>query len=617
MTLRILPDNLINQIAAGEVVERPSSVVKELIENALDAQADRIEVTLIDGGKSLIVVEDNGKGMTKDELELCVERHATSKLDDDNLFHITQFGFRGEALPSIGSVARLLIKSRHKGSDDGWQIELAGGKKTGVMPAGISSGTRIEVRDLFYLTPARLKFLKTDAAEFGYCLDMIERLAMANPNVSFYVTHNDKQKLALNACQGEFFDARLRRLGEVMGREFQENALLINVQREYAQISGYIGLPTLNKANSLSEYLFVNGRPVRDKLLLGAIKGAYQDVLASSRYPYVALFIDIDPMYVDVNVHPQKAEVRFVDGAFVRSLLVGAIRQALVMGDKSTANTLDLEKIAHKEDIFAPSFETEHNQFLMRENVRTMDSASAGQNRFQSHFAGTRLRLKDFPDLAGMYSVKVDLKDDEPVSSQTAPDEMPSLGFAKAQFHDTYIISQTLDSIVIIDQHAAHERIVMENFKAGLAQENSIATQMLLIPEIVELSVSEKMRIMENAENFEKLGLKVEDFGFKAVIVREVPALIAGADTKKLIKDLASEINEWGNAFSLTEKLHKICATMACHGSVRAGRKLNIEEMNRLLRDMEKTPHSGQCNHGRPTYVELKIKDIEKLFDRR
>ncbi len=322
MTLRILPDNLINQIAAGEVVERPSSVVKELIENALDAQADKIEVTLIDGGKSLIVVEDNGKGMTKDELELCVERHATSKLDDDNLFHITQFGFRGEALPSIGSVARLLIKSRHKGSDDGWQIELAGGKKTGVMPAGISSGTRIEVRDLFYLTPARLKFLKTDAAEFGYCLDMIERLAMANPNVSFYVTHNDKQKLALNACQGEFFDARLRRLGEIMGREFQENALLINVQREYAQISGYIGLPTLNKANSLSEYLFVNGRPVRDKLLLGAIKGAYQDVLASSRYPYVALFIDIDPMYVDVNVHPQKAEVRFVDGAFVRSLLV-------------------------------------------------------------------------------------------------------------------------------------------------------------------------------------------------------------------------------------------------------------------------------------------------------
>ncbi len=603
MSIRILPDNLINQIAAGEVIERPSSVVKELVENALDAGADKIEVDLTDSGKSLIIVSDNGKGMSKEELNLCVERHATSKLENDDLFHIKHFGFRGEALPSVGAVSKLCIMSREKNSNEGYQIEVKNGKKSAVMPAPISLGTRIEVRDLFYNVPARLKFLKTDASELGNCVDMLERIAMANPNVSFYLSNNNKQKISLNACQGEFFDARLKRLGEVMGKEFKENSLMINVSRDYACVSGYVSLPTLNKSNSLSEYLFVNNRPVRDKLLLGAIKGAYQDVLASNRYPMVALFIDVSPEYVDVNVHPQKAEVRFFDGNLIRTLIVGAIRQALSMGDKKTANTLDLQQFI-KEEI---GFEKGSKLSEPSNQMRFTNTLNTFQNTRYS-------KAEILPDLENAYSVKVDFN---PQNETFDANEMPPLGFAKAQFHDTYIISQTPDSIIIIDQHAAHERIVMEKLKSDLASENKVATQILLIPVVVELNISEKARMMENASSFEKLGLVIEEFGPQAIVVREIPALISDADIKKLIKDLAGEISEWGNSFSLTEKLHHICATIACHGSVRAGRKLNIDEMNRLLRDMERTQHSGQCNHGRPTYVELKLTDIEKLFARR
>jgi len=608
MPIRILPDNLINQIAAGEVIERPSSVVKELVENALDAGADKIEIMLTDGGKSLIIVQDNGKGMSKEELNLCVERHATSKLENDDLFRIKHLGFRGEALPSVGAVSKLSIMSRASGADEGYKIEVNGGKKSEVMPAPISKGTRIEVRDLFYATPARLKFLKSDVSELGNVIDIVERIAMANPNVSFYLSHNDKQKISFNACQGEFFDARLKRLGEVMGKEFQENSLMINIARDYATVSGYVSLPTLNKSNSLSEYLFVNNRPVRDKLLLGAIKGAYQDVLASNRYPCVALFIDVNPAYVDVNVHPQKAEVRFLDSAMIRSLIVGGIRQALSIGDRQAANTLDLEKFV-KEEILESS--NANKTSFLREagaQMRFDGEPKAFQNTYKP-----RIKMADLPDLE-RYSVKVDLKES---SDGLTDEEMPPLGFAKAQFHNTYILSQAFDSIIIVDQHAAHERITMEQLKKAMLSNNKVATQMLLIPEVVELSVSEKAHIIENLKEFEKFGLVVEEFGPQAVIVREIPALISGADVKKLIKDLAGEIREWGNSFSLTEKLHRICATIACHGSVRAGRALNIDEMNRLLRDMEKTEHSGQCNHGRPTYVELKLTDIEKLFERR
>ena len=609
MTIRILPDHLINQIAAGEVIERPSSVIKELVENALDAGADKIEISLVDGGKSLIQVTDNGKGMTKDELNLAVERHATSKLENDDLFHIKHFGFRGEALPSVGAVSKLSILSRAKGADEGYKIEVSGGKKSAVMPAAISNGTRIEVRDLFYTAPARLKFLKSDASELSNAVDIIERIAMANPHVSFYLNHNDKKKLSLNAFQGELFDVRLKRLGEVMGKDFRDNSLLVNVARDYVTVSGYVGLPTLNKANSLSQYLFVNNRPVRDKLLLGAIKGAYQDVLASTRYPMVALFIDVAPEYVDVNVHPQKSEVRFFDGAFVRSVIVGAIRSALALGDQKTADTLDLSKFV-KDEVWR----TPEKAGFLAEPTRQMHTDSFAKP-FQRSFSRPAGHIQDLPDLENLYSVKVDLPSQNNIENDE--DVMPPLGFAKAQFHNTYIISQTADSIVIIDQHAAHERIVMEKLKADLAADHRVATQILLIPEIVELGLSEKTRILENTQNFEKLGLVVEDFGPKAVIVREIPALISGADIKQLIKDLSEEISEWGGAFSLTERLHRVCATIACHGSVRAGRKLNIDEMNRLLRDMEKTEHSGQCNHGRPTYVELKISDIEKLFARK
>lgn len=621
MPIRILPDNLINQIAAGEVVERPASVVKELVENAIDAGADKIEVSLIGGGKNLIVITDNGKGMDKDELNLAVERHATSKLPDDDLFNIKHLGFRGEALPSIAAVARMSITTRTKESENAWKCEINGGHKSEIMPAAHTQGTRIEVRDLFYAVPARLKFLKADASEAAQCYDIVNRIAMANPHISFYLYSEDKKKIALNACQGELFDARLKRLSEVMGKEFAENSLLIDASRDDVRISGYVSLPTLNKANSLSQYLFVNSRPVRDKLLLGAIKGAYQDVLASNRYPLCALFIDVNPAYVDVNVHPAKAEVRFYDAATVRGLLVGSIRHALSLGDKTAANTLNLAEFVHDNipdfaaQPYAQTYTQPQQSVLPPDIPETVNLAEETRAIKMPSFSAPmpRRAQADLPDLAGFYSIKVE----EPSEPQNADSEIGPLGLAKAQFHDTYIISQTPDSIIIIDQHAAHERIVMEKLKADLAAEHKVVTQMLLIPEIIDLSYSEKEKIMSQADNLAKLGLIVEEFGPQAVIVREIPALISGADIHKLICDLAAEIAEWGGEFALTDKLHHICATIACHGSVRAGRRLNIDEMNRLLRDMEHTEHSGQCNHGRPTYVELKLSDIEKLFARR
>ncbi len=617
MSIRILPDNLINQIAAGEVIERPASVIKELVENAIDARADRIEISLADGGKSLIAVADNGKGMSADELSLAVERHATSKLPDNDLFNIKHLGFRGEALPSIGAVSRLSITSR-VADGEAFKIEVNGGKKSEVMPAAYTKGTRIEVRDLFFATPARLKFLKADASEAAQCIDVVNRIAMANPQISFYLFANDKKRITLNACQGDLFDARLRRLGEIMGKEFSQNSLLIDASREHTRISGYIGLPTLNKANSLSQYLFVNSRPVRDKLLLGAIKGAYQDVLAANRYPVCALFIDVDPAYVDVNVHPAKAEVRFFDNNEIRSLLVGSIRRALSLGDKAAADTLNLSGLVHS-DFAAMSPEISVSQTPQIQNETTFSGFSE-QSETMRHMplrplphSAPRHFQSALPDLANSFSVKTE-------EAAVTPDNETAigpLGLAKAQFHDTYIISQAQDSIVIIDQHAAHERIVMEQLKSSLAAEKKVATQLMLIPEVIDLKSDEQTALLSQAENLAKLGLVIEQFGPTSVIVREIPALISDSDIKRLICDLANEIAEWGTSFSLTEKLHLICATIACHGSVRAGRRLNIDEMNRLLRDMEKTEHSAQCNHGRPTYVSLKLSDIEKLFARR
>ena len=625
MGIRILPSNLVNQIAAGEVIERPSSVIKELVENSIDAGATSVEVTLVDGGKSLIIVSDNGKGMTADELELAVERHATSKLPDDNLFNINFLGFRGEALPSISSVARLSIISRPKDADSAWKIEVNGGEKSKPVPASHPFGTRIEVRDLFYATPARLKFLKASTSETNACVDILTRIAMANPHISFYLKDGDKKKLSLNAEQGELFDARLKRLSDVMGKEFGENSVLIDAFRENLHISGYVSLPTLNKANSLSQYLFVNNRPVRDKLLLGAIKGAYMDVLASNRYPMCALFFDIDPAYVDVNVHPAKAEVRFYDNALVRGLLVSAIRNALTVESRRSSNTLDINEFVRDTipEFGVPRTETAQEQVLVHDIPETVELREhnpqpslrpQGFNFQSAVVAPSRRSQVELPELEHKFSVKVE----SPSAYENLPTaESGPLGIPKAQFHNTYIISQTEDSIVIIDQHASHERIVMERMKANLQKNRRLASQMLLIPEVVDLDASAKERILSLTAELNQLGLVVEEFGTTAVIVREVPALIKDCDVKQLITDLAEEIAEWGGEYALTDKLHHICATFACHGSVRAGRALNFDEMNRLLRDMEKTDHSGQCNHGRPTYIELKLKDIEKLFNRR
>ena len=612
MPIRILPSNLVNQIAAGEVVERPASVVKELVENAIDAGATSVEVRLADGGKSLITITDNGKGMGPEELPLAVERHATSKLPNDDLFNINFLGFRGEALPSIASVARMAITSRTKNADNAWKIEVNGGQVSEVIPAAVPQGTRIEVRDLFYATPARLKFLKAGSSETAQCADILNRIALANPGIAFSLYDGDKKKIFLNACNGDLFDARLERLASVMGKEFGENSILIDAERESVRISGYVSLPTLNKANSLSQFLFVNNRPVRDKLLLGAIRGAYQDVLASNRYPMCALFFDVDPKYVDVNVHPAKAEVRFYDNALVRGLLVSAIRHGLQQYSNRTSNTISLEELVQDS---IPSFDSaekgvENSGFLCEHNYQPKPAPAFNYQSKPAWGGGSYKRQAALPELERNFSVRVENVEDVVERSDVGP-----LGLAKAQFHDTYIISQNEDSIIITDQHAAHERIVMEKLKESLLK-GKPASQMLLIPEIVDLDISEKDRILAAAEELEKLGLAVEEFGSTAVIVREIPALINGANVKTLIKDLAQEMAEWGTGFELTEKLHLVCATIACHGSVRAGRRLNIEEMNRLLRDMEKTPHSGQCNHGRPTYVELKIADIAKLFDR-
>lgn len=605
MPIRILPSNLVNQIAAGEVVERPASVVKELVENAIDAGAKAIEVRLTDGGKGLISVTDDGKGMNPGELPLAVERHATSKLPDDNLFNISFLGFRGEALPSIASVARLTITSRTKDADSAWQICVEGGQKSEVRPAAHPQGTRIEVRDLFYATPARLKFLKASSSETAQCVDILNRIALANADIAFYLYDGEKKKISLPACHGDLFEARLERLSAVMGRDFATNSILINAERENVRITGYTSLPTLNKANSLSQFLFVNNRPVRDKLLLGAIKGAYQDVLASGRYPVCALFIDVEPKDVDVNVHPAKAEVRFYDGALVRGLLVGAIRNGLNLHSNHTSNVLDLSALVADK---VPEFE-ENSQ----PNGGFLEEYKPNYS-YQSRPAGTYSYSKQaaLPELERKLSVRV-----EAVEDTVERSDVGELGVAKAQFHDTYIISQTADSIIITDQHAAHERIVMERLKENLRSNGKTASQMLLIPEVVDLDEVEKNRLIAAAPELAKLGLVLEEFGTTAVIVREIPALLGECDVQALVHDVAEQMAEWGTGFELAEKLHLVCATIACHGSVRAGRRLNAEEMNKLLRDMEHTPHSGQCNHGRPTYVELKISDIAHLFDRK
>ena len=595
MKIRRLTEGTVNRIAAGEVVERPASAVKELVENALDAGAHRIAVSATNGGADLILVEDDGEGMESADLVLAVERHATSKLPGDDLSHIVTMGFRGEALPSIGAVAHLTIVSRTKTSE-AHGVEVDAGRVQGPKPAGFlasgQSGTRVDVRELFYATPARLKFLKSARSEDLATLDIVKRLAMARPDVAFSLTLDGRQVVDLPA-EDALFDSQLKRLSRIMGRDFAANAVPVEVEREGLRLIGYAGVPTYNRANAQMQFLFVNGRPVRDKLLIGAVRGAYADFLARDRHPALALFLDCDPVFVDVNVHPAKTEVRFRDAGLVRGLIVSALKHALHQAGHQASTTVASGALAAM---------TPHSGYtqsdLPVDAYRTPASVYDASRGFQSPFEPAA-RVESSP----------------PSPADTLSQNSP-LGAARAQLHETYIVAQTADGIVIVDQHAAHERLTYERMKKQMA-EGGIARQPLLVPEVVDLDPAEVDRIIARAAELAEFGLIIEAFGPDAVLVRETPAMLGQMDVKGLLRDLADDIAETGGALSLKERLEEVAATLACHTSVRAGRRLNAEEMNALLREMERTPHSGQCNHGRPTYVELKLADIEKLFGRR
>jgi len=612
-TIRRLPETLVNRIAAGEVVERPASAVKELVENALDAGAARVDIALRDGGKTSIIIADDGRGMTPAELELAIERHATSKLPDDDLVHIRTLGFRGEALPSIASVSRMAITSRAAGAEDAWTIQIEGGLAARPEPASGPKGTRVEVRDLFYATPARLKFLRADRSETEAALDAVKRLAMAHPSIAFRLHDGARERLNLTAEGGDAVEARAARLGAIMGREFRDNALAISAEREGVRLTGHIGLPTLNRGVADMQFLFVGGRPVRDRQMLGAVRGAYQDFLARDRHPLLALFLDIAPEAVDVNVHPAKTEVRFRDPGLVRGLIVGALRHALAEAGHRASTTVSLQALGAARPAMGPGLGLPGGSYVQPHSGQQAGwlPPHHGPSLPSRGLAGQALAFQSpLPPSARAEAAPV---------VADAPGEAPPdhpLGAARAQLHETYILAQTTDGIVIVDQHAAHERLVYERMKSAMAA-NGVARQGLLIPEIVELDEDDAERLVARAGELAELGLVLEGFGPGAVVVRETPALLGEMNIQGMVRDLADELRALGDAFSLKEKLEQVCGTMACHGSVRAGRRLGAEEMNALLRQMEATPHSGQCNHGRPTYIELKLADIEKLFGRR
>jgi DNA mismatch repair protein MutL len=587
MAIRLLPPVLVNRIAAGEVIERPAAAVKELVENAIDAGASRIDVSVKEGGQQLIAVTDNGGGMTAEELVLAVERHCTSKLPEDDLLRIASLGFRGEALPSIGAVSRMRITSRPPGADNAWEIAVEAGGKAVPVPAAHPSGTRVEVRDLFFATPARLKFLKTPRTERDLAVDSVRRLAMAYPGIAFTVIGDEERLLLRLAAAGgsEPAIAHRARLAALLGRDFAENSVEIDAERGGFRLTGLIGLATLNRAAPRDQYLVVNGRPVRDKLLGGAVRGAYQDVLARDRHPMVALFVDGPPEEIDVNVHPAKAEVRFRDAALVRGLIVGALRNALAVAGHRASSTVAAGAVA----AFRPG--------------AAIPASSAPRFSFPLP--------PPTPSLALAESANNFLRPTEEAPAAETP-----LGTPRAQLHRTYILAETPTGIVLVDQHAAHERLVYERMKEALAAQG-VARQALLLPEIVELDETGAARLAARAAELAEFGLVLEPFGPGAVVVREVPALLPGLDVGALVRDLADELAEWGDTLALKERIETVCGTLACHTSVRAGRHLSPPEMDALLRQMEATPNSGQCNHGRPTYIALDLADIERLFGRR
>ncbi|WP_296764488.1 DNA mismatch repair endonuclease MutL [Sediminimonas sp.] len=603
--IRQLDDAAINRIAAGEVVERPASAVKELVENAIDAGARRIDIAIADGGKSLIRVGDDGCGISPEQLPLALSRHATSKIDGENLLDIHSFGFRGEALPSLGAVGRLTITSRAEGHD-GARVAISGGQAGAVAPAALNTGTVVELRDLFHATPARLKFLRSDRAETQAIMDVVRRLAMAAPYVAFCLRDVSgggagRVSFRADAETGDMFDALHGRLGRVLGAEFAQNALPIDAEREGLHLSGYAALPTYSRGSAVAQYLFVNGRPVRDKLLVGALRAAYQDFLSRDRHPAAALFLDCAPQLVDVNVHPAKSEVRFRDPGLARGLIVSALRHALAAAGHRASSTVAGATLG----AFRP------------------EGAGGPAPRYQADYgapaaraAAYQAQAPGFADLGAGYSARVEAPaapgpdGDGAVASEHLP-----LGAARAQVHENYIVAQTGDGMVIVDQHAAHERLVYEKLKRQM-DDNGVAAQALLIPEIVELSEADCARLMDHAEALARLGLGIERFGGGAVAVRETPALLGQVDAGAMLRDILDELADEGESPTLRARLEAILSRVACHGSVRSGRRMAADEMNALLREMEATPHSGQCNHGRPTYVELKLADIERLFGR-
>ena len=612
MPVRQLSEAVVNRIAAGEVVERPASVVKELVENALDAGASRIDVLTDGGGRRLIRVSDDGEGMTRDDLVLAVERHATSKLADEDLVAIATLGFRGEALPSIGAVARLAIATRHKSEAHAWSIEVDAGTKSELKPAALGEGTRVEVRDLFYATPARLKFLKLDRTEAEAVRDAVRRLAMSRPDVAFTLAGEERAPVTFAATLPGG-TGRLTRLGDVLGADFRANAVAVAGEREGVVVEGFAALPTLTRANALGQYLFVNERPVRDRLLLGAVRAAYADYLPRDRHPLLALFVSVPPREVDVNVHPAKAEVRFRNAGLVRALIVHALKEALARESARAATTGGSAAIAA---LRSPgSF-----PYSARSRSGTWDWRRSPARPGDPRVSRAALRGGGFAEAAqAAFDVGTPAADHGAAvrAAELVEDALGHpLGAARAQVHDTYIVAQTDDALVIVDQHAAHERIVYEKLKAAI-EKSGVARQILLIPEIVELDESDVERLLGRAEELGRYGLVLEFFGPGAVALRETPALLGEIDGAGLVRDLAEHMSEWDETLPLERRLMQVASSMACHGSVRAGRRLKPAEMNALLREMEQTPNSGQCNHGRPTYVELKLGDLERLFGRR
>lgn len=602
-----------NRIAAGEVVERPAAAVKELVENALDAGARRIAVRVERGGLGLIAIEDDGGGIPRDELPLAVERHATSKLEaspdgDVDLLDIHTMGFRGEALPSIGAVARLSIVSKARSAFDAWAIDVEGGVLIAPRPAAWAalseSGTRVEVRDLFFATPARLKFMKSERAEMMAISEVVKRLAMARPDVAFSLEHDGRTSLRLAAEADPENEGRRARLAAILGADFAPNCIAIDQTRDTVRLSGFAGLPTFHRGTREHQHLFVNGRPVKDKLIVGAVRAAYQDLLARDRHPVAALFLDLPPSDVDVNVHPAKTEVRFRDAALVRGLIVGGLSHALAGAGHRASTTTAASALDAVRPHYAP-------QPTLRAWGVAEERLAPGDFVMPSARVEARSLADGIAPADLEAAIQLATNNNETEDARFFP-----LGAARAQIHETYIVAQTEDGIVIVDQHAAHERLVYERMKQMLAN-GGVRRQGLLIPEVVELDPSEAEALAARAEELAQLGLVIEAFGPGAILVRETPALLGHVDAAGMLKDLADDIAELGEAHGLKERLEEVCSSMACRGSVRAGRRLTGDEMNALLRQMEATPFSGQCNHGRPTYVELKLADIEKLFGRR